>query len=683
MAKLACGGRSLNRRVAAYVLIIVGLLAATLQIFRRVEAEESARQVELTMDLDEATVLAADQAYSLDRFLAGLREAGLTSVAVSETTLDKFQNQGRVALFPGSALLTMARWEFGGPDGTKSVPRSRTINPRLLYVVAADRPTYDLVSQALTLHLPPGELDRHPDQLLIGAPISENASTQLRLGIDPVELQMATRAGLAVIPRFVNYPGITAEAIERDFAAVKRQARISSVIFGNLEVPGYPELLPATARELKSAGASFGLIETGIQLGHVDQAGKDDLARLTGYGAVRVYSMLHPEQDKLTPDGIAARQVRAVKERDIRILYLRPVLKAGHETDLIKVNLRHVADVAGQIKADHFVLGPARAFPSLRPGPLLLWLIAAGIIGGGVVLLDELWPLPVGLYWGLLALGLAGSLGIFTLSRGALARLALALGAAVTYPTLAAVWAAGAALRSRASSLGQVVGEGVKALVLASLVAIAGAWFISSLLADNRYLLEIDYFRGVKVAVTLPLLLVIWIFVRRWGLRREPGPSVSVRGEVEWLLDRPILVKHALLLSFVAFAFYVYIGRTGNTPGIGASAVEVGARDWLERLLVARPRTKEFLIGDPALMLAFWAAWRGYREWVLPLVVTGAIALSSMVNSFQHLRTEFLLSLWRGGNGVWLGALVGVVGIVAVEMVYRAVCSAPGTQPDV
>jgi ABC-type nitrate/sulfonate/bicarbonate transport system permease component len=96
------------------------------------------------------------------------------------------------------------------------------------------------------------------------------------------------------------------------------------------------------------------------------------------------------------------------------------------------------------------------------------------------------------------------------------------------------------------------------------------------------------------------------------------------------------------------------------------SPLELKFRSLLDQVLV-RPRTKEFLVGHPALIvaLALWAMARG-RAWIVPLLFVGAIGQESLVNSFCHLHTPIALTLARTWNSLWLGSLIGLAVVLLV-----------------
>ena len=114
------------------------------------------------------------------------------------------------------------------------------------------------------------------------------------------------------------------------------------------------------------------------------------------------------------------------------------------------------------------------------------------------------------------------------------------------------------------------------------------------------------------------------------------------------------LIICAGILAGLAF----YLLRSGNTE---ISALEVALREWLDKVLIVRPRTKEFLVGHPFLILAAAVALRGQRKILVVLFGLGTIGQISMMNTFMHIRTPLLESIIRTLNGLWLGALVGLL----------------------
>ena len=94
-------------------------------------------------------------------------------------------------------------------------------------------------------------------------------------------------------------------------------------------------------------------------------------------------------------------------------------------------------------------------------------------------------------------------------------------------------------------------------------------------------------------------------------------------------------------------------------------------RRFLENIMYARPREKEFLVGHPAFFLMVAAVYRRWPQ-VLHffLVIASVIGLGSMVETFAHIRTPFLMSFIRGINGWLTGLVVGIL-LIAVLAFFR------------
>jgi hypothetical protein len=122
----------------------------------------------------------------------------------------------------------------------------------------------------------------------------------------------------------------------------------------------------------------------------------------------------------------------------------------------------------------------------------------------------------------------------------------------------------------------------------------------------------------------------------------------------------------AVLLAALA----LLIARSGNFI-IPVPGVEKYFRSWLEIVMSVRPRTKEFLIGYPALMLAAWYFARGERTWLWLLATAGAVASTSVFNTFSHIHTPLLISLVRTLNALVLGVLIGLVACLIADRYGR------------
>ena len=131
-----------------------------------------------------------------------------------------------------------------------------------------------------------------------------------------------------------------------------------------------------------------------------------------------------------------------------------------------------------------------------------------------------------------------------------------------------------------------------------------------------------------------------------------------------------------LLAAAVALVGYYYLARTGHETDVKVSTLEIVLRNALENLLLARPRTKEFLVAFPSIMLAVYCAVRRLPFWTALFGLAGTIGLTSICNTFMHIRTPLYLGFVRTGYSVVLGLVLGAVLIGCFELLYRLFCAA-------
>jgi hypothetical protein len=196
-----------------------------------------------------------------------------------------------------------------------------------------------------------------------------------------------------------------------------------------------------------------------------------------------------------------------------------------------------------------------------------------------------------------------------------------------------------------------------------------GGVLMVGLLSSVPFMVKADQFAGVKLALSVPTLAVAAVFLAG-SYRAADTARGQCRLAVEnWrhALDQVVKYSHVIIIFVALVAGAVVLLRSGNEPGFGLSGAELRFRDTLERVLGARPRQKEFLVGHPLLLLSFFLLLRGRSRGMWAALAAATLGQSSMVNTFCHIHTPLTMSLLRTFNGLWAGALVGLVAIV----VYR------------
>ncbi|QST02730.1 hypothetical protein IMZ31_19465 (plasmid) [Pontibacillus sp. ALD_SL1] len=184
-----------------------------------------------------------------------------------------------------------------------------------------------------------------------------------------------------------------------------------------------------------------------------------------------------------------------------------------------------------------------------------------------------------------------------------------------------------------------------------SLFTILSATVLYSMHSDMVYALYLKQFRGVLAMHAIPVL-ASFMYVA-W--RQREGLKTLTWASFKWY--------HGFLVLLVMTAGAYYLMRTGNNGFV--LDIERDIRAYLEETLPARPRTKEFLIGHPLLILVL-CFWRQSRlmKWLLPIAIIGQV---SMVNTMTHFHTPYEISLLRSLLGLAFGVLLGIMAWVVVK----------------
>ena len=235
-----------------------------------------------------------------------------------------------------------------------------------------------------------------------------------------------------------------------------------------------------------------------------------------------------------------------------------------------------------------------------------------------------------------------------------LARKLMALAAVLVFPTLAVLIFVNRQKR--------VLHKAVARLLAMSACSLIGALLMAGLLADAGFMLKLDQFAGIKLAHFLPLVLVVAYFAYQGTVGQ------GWRKKMISLWQKPLTLGYAAVIGALLMVVAVYLMRTGNEAML-VSQWELQFRSLLDNWLGVRPRTKEFLLGYPAMLALLYFGYR--HNWFLPLVVLGTIGQISMVNTFAHLHTPLLISLERTFNGLVLGIIIGVLVILTYKVVRK------------
>ena len=637
------------RRVL-FAAIFIGAASAAWVAQQRWTIERANRTVEITVEWAEMRQLSSVFRIPIDTMLREFHSAGVTSIALQEQTIRQLVDDGKV--FRPDPFTDARVRRLIGQTGDEDTPRTVLGFP--------DSELEKRVRQNLDVRwgkdrVEETSLDTMPALIIVGGYAEFR---DIGVGLDPQALSKVEGAHLGVVARVRNYSGLTADELSWSLRDL-RTCGAHAVIFSGDDVLGNPDEIHTTAEELERNNIAYGDVEFG------KQHGAEKLTRALQGNYIRVHTIQGAELSNLTADAAVGRFVKAVRERTMRLLYIHLMSSvSGSSFDQDRDFIGRIARSVGQAG---YSLGLARPMPKWRVSTIQFALISIGLVAAAAILTLDLWGSlpPLCVAYLLLLLGglIAGKArDIILVSQAA------ALLSALVFPTLSLILARfptqGDAPNQQQSGSDCTHPAACKIALLrllgTSLFSLLGALFIVGFLGDTRFMTKTDEFIGIKPAIILPVLLVFAIYGGRF---LDPG-SASARWDrlkqrTATTLAQPLEVWHLVAFCFIVVLLGVLVARSGNDSAVGASMFEIKTRRVLDGVLIARPRTKEFLLGNPALYMAFYAAARGWKGAVLILVLLGSIGQTSLVNTFCHIHTPILISLFHVINGLWLGALVG------------------------
>jgi hypothetical protein len=635
----------IGRIILVLILTAAVLLGAYLGL-KRFLAESASRNIELVVDLNDLKRLAAYEKKPLATVLRQLKDLGVTGLGVFEQTLADANAAGELYYAKGSGLLKL-KGQLPAPLA-ELVKQNKIVADRT-YVYLPDKEARQRIGSQLIWAVG-AKAVRFINREILEIDELEESLRLTGLGISADQRRYLEKQGFTIVPRVCNDPHYHLGNLEGKIAAL---SPYGLVVFDGLEILGYPDAVPPLAGALKKNRIVYGYVEI------IKQAGDQQLRKLMGEKVVRVHSVPRDELVKINRAEASDRFVRAARERGVRLLYLRPFLPPQIDAFPVDYNLGFLRELAARLKGAGFAVGRVQNEGALAPNNWQIMLLGAGVLIGALFLLDAFIKLPI---WLLFLLLLGGVEAVFLGCQSGqtlLLQKGLALLAALVFPSFAVIATFSEEGHWHGSLLLNACFKTINVVMETSL----GIFLMVGLLADSRFISGVEIFPAVKMALTVPLLIVAAYFIFKPGVGTF---AEKLRNILETRVSLMAVGGGAVLLAALA----LLIARSGNFI-IPVPGVEKYFRSWLEIVMSVRPRTKEFLIGYPALMLAAWYFARGERTWLWLLATAGAVASTSVFNTFSHIHTPLLISLVRTLNALVLGVLIGLVACLIADRYGR------------
>ena len=676
---------------AATVFVLLGLVASVAVIAGRQRAVQSPGQVEIVLDLDSARGLAATRGFDLVSFLEQMKQAGVGGLGISSVGLQELADFGPEAVVPATRFFALASSTTGTgplPAGLARVNANTLLSlartyPQGVFILGSDPQREHWIDQELSRRVGPAgyshvALDHsqggpawaflihgvsytYQAKPTSASPFAPRYVYNFSLGLDPQQVSLARQVGLVPVPVLTGLDGLSPDEVREFLDAAKSiparpygQTGVPVVISWGKKPLGAPDLISAVGQIAARAGVAVGIDPA------QDQIGAGELAAAAGWNVVKVHEM--GTWESVEGEGDWAR------ERGARLFYIYPAPATGMgAAQTQQASLDLVAGLKARFTEVGFRLGPAVPVRPYAPPPLLVVLVGMGILAGLVFLILVFPGIPERVREWLMASLLPGFVVLGLAARLDTARQAMALLSALVWPSLGVVmigeWWERRRLHPEAVAGWRVWLGGAGAVVAASVPAMVGGFLLNGMLGSIAYALQLEEFRGIKLAyITPPLVALVFAAVKAWHREQAArAPGWRVFQTAMELARQEVSLGEVLMGAAGAAAGVVMLARSGNV-NLFHFPVETWIRSKVAALLSVRARDKEFLVGHPSGVMGGYAAARLSRMWLWPFLVGFALAELSITNSFSHIHTPVLISLWRTANGLLLGIGLGLAG---------------------
>ena len=606
------------KRKTLYALLFLCILGCSCYgLWPRFQLESRNNNIAIISDYREVSALSKASGLNTDEAIAILKRNGITGIMVSELTGDNIDHG------QGQAELKKVRDPERGTEGT------------IISILPASEHK-DILNRWLRIRFAVSD-DKAKGPLLITIPSNVLKNAGMLPDIDGLEA--AKRAGLHIYYRPASSPGHLSDQASIMLREVNALYPISVFTPAGEYVSGYPDvsMMANTAKELH------------IPLAVVEfsrQVGEPQLNALVSPNLLALHSVTSEEMTsrRISRAALRDRMIRAAVERSVRLLLFR---SAPSNTSNFKFKdyAEEVRLLADELKDHGFNLSwPETLFAdyNLNRNIFAAWALSAVFIFALFRYLSRM-----GLNMNMKTIYALVIVSVITAFVILKVPFAARITGAFTAPLIAV----------EASLLAMDSGR-KRNIMPAFVFAVLGGLALASFFSVTAYMMRLQTFSGVKLTLVLPPVLVLL-----HDLKRRIHPESLI----EFLSRPPLwgeLILYGVLLGGVIFIVY----RSDNVANV--SGFEMSIRNSLEKMLIARPRTREVFLGYPCVLVLSYLVSNNYFARYREIFRIGVVlGFSSVINSFCHFHTPLAMILLREFNGLWTGLLVGLILVLAVKFI--------------
>ena len=694
------------------ILICLSLIIGLYTLYQRTEVEKQYKTAEIVLDYNEIKKLADSSDEDLSYWFKKFKEFGAESVSIQEETINLLIEAGyelRAEIV--SQLVKEYKWQDSYHEEIVSAIKENEIKPVDLIISTEDEELYSYIVSGLEERYAAEFHERHilddvyyivlkgtnddiyyseTDKIINidgkgvyeSVKVADSRLMNIGIGYDPEKISLAKEAGLDVVLRPINFPTYNEKLADAYKAANEKyglQPRIY-IVHGK-EVLGYPGNEASLLKYIKDENIAIALIESSTQREHLEQEGLDNLVKDSGYQALRAFTMWDyiRERNKYYnysgAEEIENTMFRAITERNIRVIYFKPFFEKKDSTKFltdVEEYERTFSSLENRLSKHNIALGKTQPMEEFSIGSKRMAVMAFGITLAAIMLFIKMFNIRHKYANYLYFFSLPAAL--IPIVMRSLGEKGFAFGAAVVFSGLAIYYfmikIKDIYDSSDKYSNTYIMLRSTAILISSLVISLAGAIFVVAMLADVKYMLEMDIFRGVKFAQILPFGIFMVMFIV-YFMNKEDSSIKGVVNTTVGFLNKEVKIYYGIIVGILGLVAYIYISRTGHETNVQPSNIEMISRNFMEYVLIARPRTKEFLVAFPAIFAAVFAASKKSEFFTGIFMLVGAIGTSSVINTFSHIRTPIYLSFARTLIALLFGIILGCILVIISSICYR------------
>ncbi len=668
-----------SKRNSIFLLVIfLALFLSLIVSVKRIILENNNNNVEIGIDFAKFERICFSEGSDIFSGFQILLKSGINSALVREVTLATLAAAGSVSLFNGNDLLRNFRSAaLINPLLAKFIQK-KSIQPHYTYIMTSDSKIHDRVFNELKIKLKDdeqkigvntenlsgeGDAEKAPFYLITitsSAPEIHNVG----VGFAPETLALLEKLNFSVILGLSDSSFLTAGQIDRLMEKLQNIKSLSGVFIEGPVVPGFSEkntqnieYFGKKLSELCRNKSKFILMEFENAIG---------LKQITPFlkeMTVRGHRLSSFEKNRPSTveehDQAIERYLRAVRERNVRLVVVEGLTSKlrGVPMNLLFQNFNFLDALVKKIKAAGFNIKSSSAFETDLASPIFIIIISWGILATYILFVEYIFGMPRKISYLILTIFMAFIL-IFALKwygTGAMTvyRQVLALLAAFIMPLAPVIYKVRPdKLLPKIHDFYIVFYRAVFLLLYNMFFVVLFSTLVIGLLSSVEFINGIEFFRGVKAALFVPILLAALLSMR----------SEDVFSKASEFMNMSVRVYQAAI--FIVAALFIWFYAPAIESVLGAERLVTGGYDaylgfFFERITGVELRFKEFAIGYPLLLLYFYLSLRKMTKFNIVLAATGTLASISVFNSFCHIHVPLLVTAARAFYGLLAGIVIG------------------------